>query len=91
MRAEDARNLRDRSLQKEITRPYFRLCIVFPITAALFGLGFFDYKIKELSDGLITEMSPTDKKAALITYLPLGLIIYTAIALMITLIVLVTK
>ena len=91
MRPDEARNLRNLQEQKDMTRPYYQLCIMCPISAAIFGLGFLDWKIKAKTDGAITEMAPKAKKKALIVYVPLGLVIYTAIGLMIALIVLVTE
>ena len=90
MRPQQARNLRTTHLQKQLTRPYFKACVIFPLSAAFFGLGCLDYKMVKMTDGAILEMSPSAKKQALTTYLPLGMIIYTAIGLMIALIVLIS-
>ena len=83
MRPRDAINLSTRRIQQDLTRPYFRFCIACPITAALFGLGGLDWKMREMTGGRVVEMSPTAKKQALTMYLPLGCIIYAAIGILI--------
>jgi hypothetical protein len=87
MNAEEGRHMGNHRRQMQLTQPYFQACRVFPLTAALFGLGAFDFKMKSMTDGVIDEMAPAAKKEALIVYVPLGLIGYVAIGLMIALIV----
>jgi hypothetical protein len=83
MTPRDAFNLPTRRIQQRLTRPYFRFCIACPITAAFFGLGGLDWKMRQMTGGRVVEMSPTAKKQALTMYLPLGFIIYAAIGVLI--------
>ena len=83
MRPRDALNLSTRRIQRRLTRPYFRFCITCPITAAFFGLGGLDWKMRQMTGGRVVEMSPTAKKLALTMYLPLGVVIYAAIGILI--------
>ncbi|KAK3723244.1 hypothetical protein LTR37_001967 [Vermiconidia calcicola] len=87
MRPDQARNMATRHRQQKLTKPYFRWCIICPITALYFGCGGLDFKMREVSEGKIEEMSPTAKKTALRTYVPLGTILYAAVGLMVAMIV----
>ncbi|KAK3710684.1 hypothetical protein LTR37_010103 [Vermiconidia calcicola] len=87
MRPDHARNMATRHRQQNLTKPYFRWCIICPLTALYFGCGGLDFKMREISEGKIEEMSPTAKKTALRTYVPLGAILYAAIGLMVAMIV----
>lgn len=77
--AQDARSMPMRRIQRYLTRPYFRVCALCPLTALLFGLGGLDWRMRQMTNGRIQQMSRTAKKQALQVYLPLGLIIYAAV------------
>ena len=83
MRPHDALNISTRRIQKKLTRPYFRVCIACPISAALFGLGGLDWKMRQMTAGRVVEMSPSAKKQALTMFLPLGVVLYAAIGILI--------
>jgi hypothetical protein len=87
MNPGEARHMGERRMQVKLTKPWFQACRLFPVTAAWFGLGGLDFKMREMSGGLIDEMWPEAKKQSLTVWLPLGVIIYAAIGLMVALIV----
>ena len=91
MKPDDVRNFRMLREQKELTKPYYRACNLFPIAALLLGLGCFDFKMRSMTNGRIVEMEPAAKKLALGLYLPLGVIIYASIGLSITMIVIASR
>lgn len=91
MRPQDARDLSVRRVQSYLTRTCFRLCVICPITALIFACGGFDWRMRQMTGGRITEMYPPDKRAAAQIFLPLGLLFYSIVALVIGLLVTVTK
>lgn len=91
MRPEEARNIGTRRSQRKLTRWYFRVCILCPLTAILFGLGGLDWRMRQITKGRITEMSPTAKKQALEVYVALGIIAWSGLGVMIAMSIIASK
>jgi hypothetical protein len=87
MSADEARNIGNRRLQKKLSRPWLWSCGLFPVTAAMFGSGAFDFKMREMTGGVVSEMDPELKKEALRVWLPLGTILYVVVGLVVAMLV----
>ena len=85
----DAATLRDAAKikeQKRISAIYFSRTVWCPITALMFGLGYFDGKARARIRQGVTEMSREDKRTALFIALPLGILMYTIVAVIIVIV-----
>lgn len=87
MRPDEARNLSLRRLQKDLTRPYFRVCILCPLSSVLFGFGGLDWKMKAMTSGRVAEMEPGSKKDALGVFLILSVMAWAGFGIMIAMII----
>lgn len=91
MNPREGRNLGTRRLQKRLTKPWVRLCGLFPITAVGFGLGGFDWWIAKKTDGEIEEMDPEAKRKALLVWAPMGFIAWAILACVVAILVVASK
>ncbi|KAF2716931.1 hypothetical protein K431DRAFT_289005 [Polychaeton citri CBS 116435] len=66
---------------------WVEVCLAFPLSPLLLGLGAFDWAVRHFSRGRITEVAPSLKRASLTTMLPLNLLVWGVIAGMVTLFV----
>ncbi|KAK4543994.1 hypothetical protein LTR36_004768 [Oleoguttula mirabilis] len=76
--------------QKDISRKYYSATIWCPITAMMFGLGFFDGRAKAKSQGRITKMNKSHKFWALYVATPLGVLTCTIFTVVFVVIYIVT-
>ncbi|KAK5171180.1 uncharacterized protein LTR77_004324 [Saxophila tyrrhenica] len=91
MHPDDSRTIGVRRLQKELTRPWLYGCGACPVTALAFGLGAFDFHMRQMTSGRVNEMAPAAKKEALRVYLPLGTIMWVMVILALAMIVVAMK
>lgn len=74
---DDVRNPMALTEQKIISRKYYCACVWTPISAALFGLGCFDWRMRALSQHGATEMCRNHKYWALYMATPAGCVFYS--------------
>ncbi len=87
MSAEQGRTIGYRRRQMQLTRPYLWWCGVFPVTAFMFGLGSFDFRMRQATRGAIAEMAPEAKKEALTVWLPLSTMAWVMLGLVVAMLV----
>lgn len=87
MRPNEARLISFRREQRMRTAPYFHACVLCPITSLAFGLGGLDWRMKQITKGKITEMSPSAKKQALQVYTMLSLIAWMFLGIVIAILI----
>lgn len=80
---EEGRNLRSSMEQKMWSRRYFWASGLTPVTAVMFGLGYFDRHIAAKTEGRVTRMHRTDKWHALALLAPLSLMLWVIVVVLV--------
>lgn len=87
MRPEEARSYSRKLEQAKLTRRYYILSLISPVTCLVFAFGGLDWRMRQMTKGEIVEMLPESKSNALWPYFPLGLMFWGIAGLMIALLV----
>ncbi|KAK5109400.1 hypothetical protein LTR62_007066 [Meristemomyces frigidus] len=81
----------DLRLQEKISRHYFHLALLCPLSAFLFGIRYFDSFAAVRSQGRVEGMKGEYKQWALWVAVPLGMLAYAFVGVGVALVVLLTK
>ncbi|KAK5121112.1 hypothetical protein LTR85_005596 [Meristemomyces frigidus] len=87
---DDVQNATMLREQKIISRRYYAATIWCPVSALMFGLGYFDGKARARSQHGVTEMAKSHKFWALFVATPLGLVAYTIVGVVIVIAIVAT-
>ena len=85
---EEGRNLRASLERQRLSRPYFWLAALTPITAVVFGLGGFDWVVRAKSGGRVQGCDKGDKWQALWLMAPMSALVWGIVVVVVVMCVL---